>query len=341
MVTWKTGPRYATREDKTRALEERDDFAMTPILRYAARVKVQGKRQAGKNGANEKPAVAFVGAGKLAGFLTPALAQAGYRITEIVARARTGSMKRARALARRVGARAVTINRAALDADMLWLAVPDGEIRRVAESLARTAKTVSARSFRPRFAFHSSGALGSRELAPLRKLGASVASVHPLMTFVQRSSPALAGVPFAVEGNGEAIKAARAMVRELGAKSFVLAAQRKAAYHAWATMTSPLLLAYLVTLEKAAHEAGLGREKARRMSLPIMRQTLENYARLGPGNSFSGPFVRGDVETVAKHLALLKSNPKTRDVYAGLARVALETLPVKNRKRLHRLLKDR
>jgi predicted short-subunit dehydrogenase-like oxidoreductase (DUF2520 family) len=161
------------------------------------------------------------------------------------------------------------------------------------------------------------------------------------MTFVPRSKPSFAGVPFAVEGNGAAIRVARAMVRELGGNSFVLAAQHKAAYHAWATMTSPLLLAYLVTLEKTAHAAGLGREKARQMSLPIMRQTIENYARLAPANSFSGPFVRGDAKTVAKHLALLKRNPKARAVYAALARAALDWLPVKNRKELQRLLKDR
>lgn len=301
-------------------------------------MKAQGKRQGRKKEARKKPAVAFVGAGKLAGFVAPALAQAGYRITEIVARAGAGSMKRARTLARRVGARAVTANRAALDADVLWFAVPDGEIQRAAESLARAAKALRMKLLRPRFAFHSSGALGSGELASLRKLGTRVASVHPLMTFVPRSRPSLAGVPFAVEGNGSAIRVARTMVRELGGNSFVLAAQPKVAYHAWATMTSPLLVAYLVTLEKAAHAAGLGRGKARQMSLPIIRQTVENYARMGPANSFSGPFVRGDAETVAKHLALLKRSPKVRAVYRALARMALDGLPVRNGDRLSGLL---
>ena len=106
-------------------------------------------------------------------------------------------------------------------------------------------------------------------------------------------------------------------------------------------MTSPLLLAYLVTMEEAACAAGFGRAEARRMSLPIMRQTLENYARLGPGNSFSGPFIRGDAATVERHLALLKCDPKTRAVYVALALAALDWLPVKNRKKLRRLLKAR
>ena len=141
-----------------------------------------------------------------------------------------------------------------------------------------------------------------------------------------------------MEGDAGAVKMARRIVRDLGGESFLLADRRKAAYHAWATMTSPLLVAYLVTLEEAARAAGLAREDARRMSLPIVRQTIENYARMGPGASFSGPFVRGDAATVAKHLALLRKNPKVRAVYVALARAALAWLPVRNRKELRRLL---
>jgi predicted short-subunit dehydrogenase-like oxidoreductase (DUF2520 family) len=343
------------------------------MLRYAARVRAKGKRQAKKNITSKSPSIAFVGAGKLASFLVPELAAAGYKIAEIVGRKEAKSMRRARALARRVGARASTLDAATLEADMLWLAVPDGKIRRVAESLARRAKSCGAesrgqsgsrsrkkgassleaglpsrRSSRketmvaamPRFAFHSSGALGSGELGVFRKAGVSVASVHPLMTFVAGTSPSLRGVPFAVEGDREAVSAARSLVRKLGGESFVFPVRRKAAYHAWATMTSPLLLAYLVTLENGAREAGLGPAEARRMSLPILRQTIENYAKLGPANSFSGPFVRGDAVTVKKHLTLLNRNAQIRGVYVALARVALNRLPVRNRRKLVGLVAD-
>ena len=285
-----------------------------------------------------KPSVALLGAGKLASFLAPALVQAGYRVTEIVARGSGESLKRARALARLVGARTATAASAQLNATLLWFAVPDAEIRPAAESvleaLAGRARLAHAPTSVPRLAFHSSGALASEELGALQKAGIAVASVHPLMTFVARSKPSLAGVPFAVEGDRAAVRTARGIVRELGGRSFTLAARLKPAYHAWATMTSPLLLAYLVAVEKVAGAAGLTQEEARRMSLPIMRQTLENYARLGPADSFSGPFIRGDAATVEKHLALLERNPKVGAVYVALARVALHGLPVRNQKKL-------
>lgn len=283
--------------------------------------------------------VVLVGAGRLAGFLAPALTAAGYKITEIVARPQALSLRRARVLAGRVRARAVTAKTMALDASILWLAVPDSDIRRAALELAQRAEAPGKRP-RLRFAFHSSGALGSAELGALRIAGLAVASVHPLMTFVGGPTPPLSGVPFAIEGDRAAVKVALTIVRELGGEGFVLAPSFKPAYHAWATMTSPLLLAYLVTLERAARQAGLARDQARRMALPILRQTLDNYAQVGSAKSFSGPFVRGDVATVEKHLVLLKRSPKVRAVYTALARMALDGLPVKNRARLSRLLKD-
>jgi predicted short-subunit dehydrogenase-like oxidoreductase (DUF2520 family) len=279
-----------------------------------------------------RPQVAIVGSGNLANFLASALRKSGYTITEIISRESPRSLLNARRLARKIGARAVVAKTASLDAALLWCCVPDREIRAAAASLADRARG------NVRFAFHSSGALTSRELDPLHKNGIAVASVHPLMTFVPGGHPSLERVPFAVEGDVAATRVARSIVRDLGSEFFLLPAKRKAAYHAWATLTSPLLLAFLVTLEDAAVVAGLTREDARRKSLPIIRQTLENYARRGPQKSFSGPIIRGDVETVAEHLAVLKKHPQVRDVYVALARSALRRLPVKNRRQLGRLL---
>ena len=297
-----------------------------------------------------KPSIAIVGAGSLATFLAAALNDAGFTITEIIARDTPQSRRHARALAARVGARTVTTRSAVLDTTLLWFCVPDREIRGSASALAGhlSTRAVAHKKNRVpskvpgkvRFAFHSSGALLSRELEPLRKAGIAVASVHPLMTFVAGTHPSLMGVPFAMEGDHAATQVARQIIRKLEGESFSLPAARKAAYHAWATLTSPLLLAFLVTLEEAARAAGFTRKDARRKSLPIIRQTLANYSRLGPAKSFSGPLIRGDAGTVAQHLAALKKHPGPREVYVALARAALRGLPVKNRAGLRRLLRS-
>jgi predicted short-subunit dehydrogenase-like oxidoreductase (DUF2520 family) len=284
------------------------------------------------------PSIAIVGAGSLGSFLAIALHDAGFKVTEIVIRKSARSRRRALPLGKKVGARIVTADSARLDTDLLWFCVPDGQIGHAATSLARRVKVSDKKKLH--FAFHSSGALLGSELEPLRKAGFAVASVHPLMTFVAGTHPSMEGVPFALEGDAAATRMARRIVRALGAKSFLLPGERKAAYHAWATMTSPLLVAFMVILEEAAGAAGLSSRDARRKSLPIINQTLANYSRLGPAQSFSGPVIRGDAKTVAGHLAALRTHPGAREVYTALARAALLGLPAKNRARLGRLLRD-
>ena len=165
-----------------------------------------------------------------------------------------------------------------------------------------------------------------------------MASVHPMMTFVGRSAPSLQGIPFGVEGDAAAVHAAQRIVRDLGGEVFRVQKARKAAYHVWGMFASPLLLATLVTAEQAARLAGMSAASARRKMLAIVRQTVANYAALGPPAAFSGPIVRGDVETVRKHLAILKGNAEVYDVYSALARAALRYLPVRNRAKLTKAL---
>jgi predicted short-subunit dehydrogenase-like oxidoreductase (DUF2520 family) len=238
-------------------------------------------------------------------------------------------------LAHEVGGRAATVHTARLASDLVWFCVPDREIAEAARVLAGNA------SWREKIAFHASGALASDELGVLRTRGASVASVHPLMTFVRGTIPSLAGVSFAVEGDPKAVRAARRIVRDLKGNAFTLAKSRKAAYHAWGAFTSPLLVAALVAGEEVARAAGLPSPVARRRMLPIVAQTLANYAALGPKGAFSGPIVRGDVATIRQHLGVLRSTPAAREVYLALARSALQSLPARNRKELQRVLKKR
>ena len=79
--------------------------------------------------------ITIIGAGRLANYLAVALRAAGFRITEVMARDSLRSRRRARTLALKVGAQAVTADSAALDATLLWFCVPDREIRGVASAL--------------------------------------------------------------------------------------------------------------------------------------------------------------------------------------------------------------
>ena len=280
-----------------------------------------------------KPRIAIVGAGNLANALAASLHRAEYEIELIVSRGRPASMRRARRLAHQVGASAVAAVRAHIEAEVVWFCVSDGAISNAAESLAKAA------NWRGKVALHSSGALASHELAVLRRRGAAIASVHPLMTFVRGSRPSLVEVPFVLEGDQKAVRAARVIVLDLHGQPLPIRKEQKQAYHAWGMFASPLVTALLAASERVAGAAGIGRKAARERMLPILRQTLANYARLDAQRAFSGPIARGDVATVEKHLRVLRGVPSAREVYIALARAALRDLPAKNRAGLEKILK--
>jgi len=209
---------------------------------------------------SKRPTIAIVGAGSLASFLAVVLDRAGFEIVEVIARDSPESLRRARTLAAKVGADAVTAHSASLNATVLWVCVPDREIHSAGLGLADRLRILASTDQRAslkvkledsvksgvkvklqagrlqagklqsgiksRFAFHSSGALLSGELEPLRQLGIGIASVHPLMTFVRGARPSLEDVPFAVEGDSAAKRVADQIVRKLGVKTFLLPAKR-------------------------------------------------------------------------------------------------------------------
>jgi predicted short-subunit dehydrogenase-like oxidoreductase (DUF2520 family) len=280
-----------------------------------------------------KPRVAIVGAGNLGKALALELREAGYPIEVVIAHTRGASWQRAQRLAKQVGGRATT-SLSNVRAELIWFCVPDAAIASAAQALAERIE------WKGRVALHSSGALGSDELAVLRKRGAAVASVHPLMTFVRGSRPTLAGVPFAIEGDNVALRAARRMIEDLGGRAYSIREHAKAAYHAWGTFASPLFTALLATTEQVAALAGVSRKAAKQRMIPILQQTLANYAALGAAGAFSGPIVRGDVDTVLRHLRVLRSMPAACDVYSALARAALRYLPAKNKSALKQLLES-
>jgi predicted short-subunit dehydrogenase-like oxidoreductase (DUF2520 family) len=283
----------------------------------------------------KKPGIAIIGAGRLGIPLADALAKAGYPVREIVYRNAKTLADRSHHLPRNLRQKARSWGNAKFETDVVWLSVPDRQIQPAAVRLASTG------DWKDKIVFHSSGALTSDALRALKQKKAFVASVHPLMTFVHSSKPQLRGVPFGLEGDPKAVRAARKIIKALQGEPFQLRKQDKPMYHAWGTFLSPLLLSFVTAAEQLARATGIPVQSARKKMLPIVLQTLSNYINRGPSQSFSGPLVRGDTAIVAAHLKALEEIPAAREVYLALAKSALRHLPVRNRKQLEALLKKK
>ena len=70
------------------------------------------------------------------------------------------------------------------------------------------------------------------------------------------------------------------------------------------------------------------------------RYFIPNYAALGAADGFSGPIIRGDIDTVRNHLKVLQRTPVALEVYRSLARAASDYLPGKKKAELEKILKS-
>jgi predicted short-subunit dehydrogenase-like oxidoreductase (DUF2520 family) len=281
---------------------------------------------------HHKATITLIGAGNLAQAIGPALRAAGYKIDAVAGRSAAQSQKRSVALAKKLGAEAIALEDASPDSAIIWICHTD-------DALANTAKWLSHKpGWNGKIVFHSSGALTSDVLVPLRRAGAAIASLHPMMTFVPGTKPKMQDIPFAVEGDARAVSVARKIVKDLGGEIFKIQKKAKPLYHALGSFSSPLLVATLVTAERVGRAAGLSATQTRRVMGPILRQTLKNYQESGAAAAFSGPIKRGDLNTVRRHLQELKRVPAASEVYRALVKSALLDLPSQNGKALLRLL---
>ena len=182
-------------------------------------------------------------------------------------------------LARLLEALTQSLNDAGPNSDILWICHTD-------DALAETAKLLARKpGWSGKIIFHSSGALSSDVLSPLKRKGASTASLHPMMTFVPGATPRMEEVPFAVEGDSRAVAVARRIVRDLGAESFAIKKAAKPLYHALGSFSSPLIVAALVTAERVGRGAGLTASQTRRVMTPISAPDDEELCRTRSSSS--------------------------------------------------------
>src|SRR3954447_8194984 len=170
-------------------------------------------------------------------------------------------------------------------ADVVLLSVPDAEI-------ANAAAAVDAR-----FIGHVSGA------TPLQALGADARAVfgmHPLQT-VTRAKTSFEGCGCAIAGSTpEALELARGLALAARMEPFEIDDSARAAYHAAASIASNFVVTLEWMAERVAAAAGIDPENARRMLAPLVRQTIDNWAAVGPQAALTGPVARGDEVTVAR-----------------------------------------
>jgi predicted short-subunit dehydrogenase-like oxidoreductase (DUF2520 family) len=264
--------------------------------------------------AQMKRTISVVGAGRVGKTLARCLHRLGWRIGAVAAR----SNARARAAVRWIGAGMPrsSITRDIFEAGVVLLSTPDTALPDVANKLAR----IGAAACAGRIVLHTSGALDHSVLEPLARCGAAVGSMHPMQTFTGRDVPKLKKVIFAIEGDRAARRVSQQIARELGGRAVVIDPKSKAAYHAAGTLVAGHGLALIEAATQILMKIGFTRERALQAVLPLMRQMLDNFERVGPQRAWTGPLARRDYAIVASHDKALGVHPREfRRAYAALA----------------------
>jgi predicted short-subunit dehydrogenase-like oxidoreductase (DUF2520 family) len=261
--------------------------------------------------------LSIIGAGRVGRALGRRLRELGWKIEVVVTRSEASSRRAVRFIG--AGKPHGGLTRSLLAAGVILIAAPDDAISGIARDLAR----MGGEELRSKVVLHTSGAQDSRTLTPAKECGAAVGSMHPLQTFSGVGVPDMEGKVFAVEGDAVAVKVARQIARALGGSPVHISGGKKALYHAAAALASGHVLALVESATQLLISVGMKRSEAMRALLPLTRQVLDNFQRVGPSAAWTGPLQRGDFRVVEAHLrALYDSREEIAHAYESLNRLA-------------------
>lgn len=259
-----------------------------------------------------KPRISLIGYGRLGQQLTRWLATGGYSFEGIYSR---GTLPMSPDVFQAKSTGIFPSEKHELG-DLLILSVNDASISNIVEQL-------SSFDLNGICVVHTSGALPSNVLDPLRDKGAHIGAFHPLQTFgpVGKKNP-FKGISISIEGDWKCIEMLLEMSRNLGAQPYQTDARGKMLIHLACVWVSN----YLQVLLQAAHTTGapanMSSQQLFTMLRPLIDQALDNATEMGATNALTGPASRADDITIEQHLQLLAEHPEYRALYVSLAQKA-------------------
>lgn len=223
--------------------------------------------------------------------------------------------ERAKKVARSLGVSSYDSNmELAQESDVLFVTTPDGVIRSVFQEMAEATLGKNL------IVIHCSGAFSAFDMPEV--VGVQRGSFHPLQTFAGQEV-SFQGLAVAMDGEGEAFEYLQYLGELLQVVPLWVPAEERSLYHGAACMISN----YTVTLLGVAADL-FGRwtsspEMARQVMGPLVQASVENFQNQGALNALTGPIIRGDTETITKHLAVLAGDSKQIYQILGLAALDL------------------
>jgi predicted short-subunit dehydrogenase-like oxidoreductase (DUF2520 family) len=234
--------------------------------------------------------VSILGSGRVATLLAQKMVASGIQIVDIYSR----QLYNAQRLAQKVKANATT-DLAALNttSDLYLIAINDDAIESVVTEL---------RSYLPAYSFvaHTSGATPSQVLAAFPNHGV----FYPLQSFSLDQKINFSQVPFCLLGASESlIKQLEQLAQQLGAPTYRIDDQQRAQLHVAAVFANNFTnYCYYI-----AHQLTQEQHIPFELLQPLIVETARKLQDGSPSTLQTGPAIRGDQKTIARHLSLMEN----------------------------------
>lgn len=244
----------------------------------------------------KKASIVFIGAGKLAHHLAPALYRQGYPVVGVWSR----TLEHAQDLAQRLGKSTKATND--------WSQIPTAEIYFYAVT-DTVLPELGARALAPQaIHLHTAGSMGLEVLVHKPNRGV----FYPFQSFSEGGETDFEKVPILLESDSESVlQTMQSLAHSLSQQVFVASQSERQRLHLAGVLANNFVNALYQMAEQECQKAGLPFE----ILLPLIEQTAHKLHTLTPKQAQTGPAIRHDHEVMQRHEQLLQDEPLTQQIY--------------------------
>jgi predicted short-subunit dehydrogenase-like oxidoreductase (DUF2520 family) len=196
--------------------------------------------------------------------------------------------------------------------DMIGICVNDSSIRIVVDDL----RIALGPKLGGKAIFHTSAAIRMDVLDKLKAKGCHTAVLHPYQTFYNASEDVFEGINWSFRTDSK-MTVFIDFIKTINGNPVLLTKNvDMMMYHCSGVAVSNYLAMVLEFASQVAEKAGINSAEY----FPhIVKTTVDNFFSKQPGElTITGPIMRGDIDTVKKHMEALQRYPELQSLYCNL-----------------------
>lgn len=242
--------------------------------------------------------IVFIGAGRLATNLAPALHRAGHEILQVYSR----TMESALALGNKVGAAATSdLQEVSAMADCYIFSVSDKVLPQLITQLGRDREQA--------LFVHTAGSVS---LSVFQNCVSRYGVLYPMQTFSKERRVDFTEIPVFIEGNDDkTLEEIRALAASVSRNVTVLSSESRRHIHLAAVFACNFANHCYALSADILKEHGVDFS----VMLPLIDETARKVHELAPADAQTGPAVRFDENVIAAQTKLLENLPRHAQIY--------------------------